>query len=50
VRDTTTDEDRRLRQRLRWRRLGWFALLYALGLAVTLVAASVLKSLLPGVP
>jgi len=46
VRDTTTENGRRLRQR--WRRVGWFALLYAIGLAVTLVAATVLKSLLPG--
>jgi hypothetical protein len=33
----------------RWRRIGWFVLLYAAGLAVTLVAAYLLRSLLPGV-
>jgi hypothetical protein len=49
VRDTSTEADRLLRQRMRWRRLGWFALLYAIGLAVTLLAATVLKWLLPGV-
>jgi hypothetical protein len=49
VRDTSTETDRQLRHRMRWRRLGWFALLYAIGLVVTLVAATVLKWLLPGV-
>jgi hypothetical protein len=49
VRDTSTELDRELRQRMRRRRLGWFALLYAIGLAVTLVAAYVLEWLLAGV-
>jgi len=33
----------------RWRRLGWFVLLYAAGLAVTLVVVYGLRSLIPGV-
>ena len=32
----------------RWQRLGWFVLLYAAGLAVTLVLAYALKALIPG--
>ena len=32
-----------------WRRFGWFVLLYAAGLAVTLVIAYALKALIPGV-
>lgn len=33
----------------RWRRVAWFILLYAAGLAVTLVIAYGLKALVPGV-
>jgi len=32
----------------RWQRLGWFVLLYAAGLAVTLVVVYGLRSLIPG--
>ena len=42
----TTDEAGRGN---RWRRLGWFVLMYAAGLAVTLAVAYLLRSLLPGV-
>ena len=33
----------------RWQRIGWFVLLYAAGLAVTLLVAYGLKALIPGV-
>jgi len=33
----------------RWQRLGWFVLLYAAGLAVTLALAYGLRALIPGV-
>lgn len=32
----------------RWRRLGWFVLLYAAGLAATLLLAYGLRALIPG--
>lgn len=32
----------------RWQRLGWFVLLYAVGLAATLLVAAGLKALIPG--
>jgi hypothetical protein len=45
----TTDPSRRDEgESSRWQRLGWFVLLYAAGLAVTLAVAYGLRSLVPG--
>lgn len=33
----------------RWQRLGWFVLLYAAGLAATLLVAYGLRTLIPGI-
>lgn len=46
----TTDPSRRaVRESSRWQRIGWFVLLYAAGLAVTLALAYGLRALIPGV-
>jgi hypothetical protein len=44
----TTDGDRRRRRRESWRRLGWFVVLYAAGLAVSLGVAGALRALIVG--
>jgi hypothetical protein len=43
----TTDDDRR-RRRESWRRLGWFVVLYAAGLAVSLAVVGALRALIVG--
>lgn len=43
----TTDPGGKPPRDSRWRRIGWFVLLYAAGLAVTLAAAYALRSLIP---
>ena len=43
----TTDDDRR-RRRESWRRLGWFVVLYAAGLADSLAVVGALRALIIG--
>jgi hypothetical protein len=48
MRATTDPRNRRADRARRFQRLAWFVLLYAAGLAVTLVLAYALKALIPG--
>jgi hypothetical protein len=49
MRATTDPGNQRADRAGRWKRLAWFVLLYAAGLAVTLLVAYALKALIPGV-